>query len=140
MSLDPSTISVVVSGLVAVATLLVVPLLNYLIDSRKWARERRVQTLESMTKSTVELLDVLSLFSSLAFERAYDSDEYKAFRSKYYAWELTIWPHCQPADRERLRHLRQRFETVEYKQLHAEGPSLASEVFALAHSAQEKFR
>lgn len=154
MNLDTATISVIVSGCVAIVGIVIAPVAPLIADWVKWRRERKEARTEAIRQSTVELLEILARFQSGRREVAAQGSEPTLgnLLSKYYAWEMTVWPNCRKADRERLKQLRAKFENESNKNataiaeayekirmaFYTEGPRLAKEILALANTANER--
>lgn len=154
MILDTATISVLVSGCVAIAGIMIAPLVGLVADWIKWRRGRQETEAGRIHQTTVELLDMLAGFQSLRSETAPQGHEptLRNLLSKYYAWEIAILLYCKKADRNKLKELRGRFENENIKDPEAgaeayekmrtafyrEGASLARDISALANSTREK--
>jgi len=143
MKLDVAVVSVITSGIVAVAGLLFPLLMNFILDSRKWSREKKAAEAEKVDKASVTLLETLSIYRTRdAFmaagrpEKAIHSD----ILSRYYAWERAISSHFRKTDFERIKQLRAKFENGDYQTFYDDEPALAGEILDLTHSAIEKIK
>lgn len=136
--MDTATVSVIVSGCVAIAGLLFPLVFGLFTDWFKWRRERNAANAERVNSVTVELLETLSKFLSReVLDRAPEiaQEAYSDLLRRYYAWERVISPHCHPLDRARLRELRADIEARNYVVLESEGPRLANNILGFADVA-----
>ena len=106
--MDTATISVIVSGIVAVSGIFVTPI----TDGLKWSREQKAAEHEKLEKRTSELLESLALFRSNNSRQGVEDAARKQFGkahtellSRYYSWENAVMKHCKKDCRERLRRL-----------------------------------
>jgi hypothetical protein len=120
MILDASTISVIVSGCIAVSALLIPGLLNLLLENRKWLREKKSNEIELINKATSSLMNVLSdlwvnnydLGSHIREGKRLDEYQLKSKSLSYfYEWERTVWIHSTKEDQETIKRIRKDFET-----------------------------
>ncbi|CAG0947620.1 hypothetical protein ANRL1_04344 [Anaerolineae bacterium] len=143
MNPDAAVVSVITSGIVAIAGITLPLFLNLIIDSRKWSRERKANEIDKISKSTNELLKVLSMFRSGDVQSASKQpipSVYSDLLSKYYSWDLNIAQHFKNANSEQLGHLRASIEGGNYQTLYDNAPKLAGEILSLTRMAIEKMK
>ena len=145
--MDSAMVSVIVSGIVALSSLLV----PIIIDWRKSNRGKTTVKIEKINSAALELLGHLSHFRHWVWGDIEASASgfpvqqvYTDMRVKHYAWEQAAWSHLDDHARERVRKLRRRFE-----RLHTESditknasesdlPTLSDEILKLTHTAVKK--
>lgn len=143
MNWDTATISVVTSATVAILSLGLPLLFNFINDRAKWNRERKAAETEKIDKATNELLDSLSLFRS-ADAGDYDADskqfkeDYRKLLSKYYVWERAVWPKCSKIERMKLKSLRESIEAGGGLNVHTEGRDFADVILSISYAVAER--
>ena len=134
--MDATIVSVIMSGVVAVAGILITPLMNLITERAKWSQERKAAEIESIDNSTIELLEKLAIFRAGRLQ----TQEYIYLLGKYYAWERAVWPHCKDAEHKQVINLRAKFESKALQTLHDEEPDLADKILELAHIASKRVK
>lgn len=141
MNLDATVISVISSGCVAIAGIMLPMLVNLFNEHVKWSREQKSSRAKRIDSSSIELLDVLADFRSGNIAHATQrpiEEVYSNLLSKYYAWERTIGLYCKESEQERVRKLRAKFEERNYDSLYKNSADLANEILALSHFAEKR--
>ena len=142
--LDPSAISVVASGCVAVAAILAPLLVAFFSDWVKWARERKATQADKIDQAADRLLGAITPFMTGSITNAEAATQhnwaqvYVDLQSKYYTWERSLWPHCKGAERVRLEELRNEFETLKPADFLGSAARMANTILALTHSVSER--
>jgi hypothetical protein len=137
---DIAVISVITSGVVAVASMLFPLIINFLLDSQKWSRERKAAEADKIEKAAAELLDVLADFRSGDVLRATNRSPQMVFSqllSNYYTWERTMWLHCKKSEQPRLLELRKEFENGDPKSFLTSAPNLVNEILDLTYNIKK---
>jgi hypothetical protein len=143
-TLDSSLISVIVSGCVAVAAVVIPPLVSLVSEWLKWARENKAAEAGRFDQATMNLLKLITPFSTGSVSNAEAATQrdwtqlYADLRSKYYIWERVLWSHCKEDERVKLRELRAKIEAMNVQGLVRSASDLANEVLSLAHSLGER--
>jgi len=99
-------LAVIISGLVAVGSLLVSPIISLRLERIKWDREQKAMVNQEINQATVELLSKLQFFSVKVPQVQHKSDIAVAemeLRQAYFSWEMTVGAYCKKHDEEFLK-------------------------------------
>jgi len=136
--MDVALAAVIVSGIVAVSTVLIAPIIRLVTDSLAWRRQQKAERLKKVEDVTNELLSMLSAAKT---EEIYDPQDQK-FRSKLIAtslkWERAIWKKSNKKERERIKSLREMFPSGSVNTYREKYDSTVEEVLDLTRSVTER--
>jgi hypothetical protein len=111
MKLDIATLSVIISGSVAIGALIITPITSLLVDFYRWKREMHTKEHNALTDSTVQLVTVLSHFAGdedetlIITNKKYEA-AYADLRLNYFTWERNIWQRAKKNERQEIIDLR----------------------------------
>jgi len=108
IKLDAPTVSVIVSGCVAVTVIIFPLILNLLSENLKWARQKKSAETERIEKVTKALMDTLS--EVWAGRHTVAEVIQSKLLSCFYEWERAIWPYCGMDEQESVKRIRQDIE------------------------------
>ncbi len=139
--MDIALISVIVTGSVALATVVFTPLLNLLVDSLKWGREAKASKVGKVDEATRDLLAAIAEYQTdihLHGKRGLE-EIYSNLLTHGYWWEHAIIPYCGT---EELRKLAQIRDTLldRAKIRGQQSVATVQEILAVAHSISGKVR
>lgn len=106
--MDVAIVSVIISGSVAMATVLLAPVLNLIVDTIKSHREAKAAKAEKIEKTTKELLAVVAEYQTdihLEGKRQLETI-YADILTKAYWWQYTITPFCNMDELEKIEKIR----------------------------------
>jgi len=140
-NLDPSVISVIASGCVAVAAILSPLLVSFFSDWLKWSRQRKAAAGDRIHQSTEELLDYLSPYIS-ALVRPGEGLNWAAYHTDllrlYYNWEQSLWSHCNRSERAEIKRLRQVMHVITFQELLVRASDLVDDILTLASDVTDR--
>jgi hypothetical protein len=138
MKWDTATISVIISGAVAMVSTLAPILVSLINEWIRQAKEGRSARLSRIDSATAELLTALAHFRGECMASpGYAIQDYANILAKYYVWEQIVWTYCGQSDRDRLADLRRSFEEITPEVASAVTPPLAEVVLQIARKASE---
>ena len=109
---DTAYLSVIVSGVVAIGSLIISPVINLIIERAKWKKENKEKIFQRLYNTTIDLLNKLQYFSMPSIGQAEQMGEKSYLRSfgelqrDYFSWEMAIKPYCKEKDNEILNNMR----------------------------------
>jgi len=116
-SIDPNIIaltSVIATALVSILSGFIPVFLDWL----KSRREKRDEQLEQIKSTTLDLLKNLAPFRHTEYNDIKTSagrmvvELHSDIQVAHYAWEQAVWPHLNEKEKERVKQLRSKFESV----------------------------
>jgi hypothetical protein len=134
-------VSVIVSGIVAISSVVFPILLNLISESSKWKREKNLHIIEIINSTTINLLDTIADFRSGDVREATGETTSKKLSdaiSNYYSWERAIWQKLNTEDQNEIKKLRKKFEDADYHSLFSDGPSLADQILDISAKAIDR--
>lgn len=136
-------ISVIMSGIVAIVSVVTPLIINYYSEKGKWEREKKASQIISIINSTTALLDKLAIFRTGAVQEATGAHHRKVLGetiSAFYTWERVLWALVEENDRDSIKHLRKEFEDGSSGTLYDEGPKLADSILKISFNAQKAIK
>ena len=144
---DPAIVSVIVTGFVAIATVIGQPLISLIIESRKWNREQRSAERERIDKAAVTVLSQISPFLSGDVKSATNMTAAAALRqlhSSYYEWHWAVWAYHDPSlftfprkqqndIQQQLNLLKGQIEIANADSIHSFGPDYAEKIIKISN-------
>lgn len=135
MQWDVATVSVIVSGCVALGTIVIPPILNFIFNLMESGKSRKDVELGKIDQATEALLSALVLYRAMLVYSGTQPEKLADLLGKCYAWEQTVWPHFKQIDPDRLTKLRHDFEQVTKQNVGTQSSRLANEVYELTRLA-----
>lgn len=136
--MDVALAAVIVSGIVAISTVLLAPVLRLVIDSLSWRRQQKAERLKKAEDVSIEFLAMISAVGTV---EVYDVDHAK-FKSELLAksleWERAIWEKSNKKERERIKALREMLSRGSVNTYREKFDSTVEEVLDLSHSVTER--
>ncbi len=142
MGFEPATLSVIISGIVAIGALVISPLINLITDWIKWRREREIAEIQAFTDATNALVTRLSSFmGNDDFTEGIEHNNilviFGELLKDYFIWESFSWINCSPKDREQILGFREKIQSGPYS-LHGLQPGLTNEILQMSYRIHEK--
>jgi len=106
--MDIALISVIVTGSVALGTVLLTPILNLIVETIKWRREANASKSKKIEEATKDLLAVIAEYQTdihLDGKRKLETI-YSEILTKGYWWEFAITPYCKKDESEKVTQIR----------------------------------
>ena len=133
-------ISVIVSGIVAISSLVVPIIINFISESNKWKREYRRDRTKLVSELTQNFFESLSGFRSGDVGHATGHNvnmAYKDLLSAYYKWECIVSENLMDY-KDRILQLRKVMETSDnaYKMFFEKAPEISNEILELSALAK----
>jgi hypothetical protein len=142
MKFDIATLSVIISGAVALGALVISPVTALIVDWLKWRRENKSKESEVFTKSTVDLVTRLNYFRQNAnYTEGIGQNKflviYGELLKEYFSWERLGWNHCNKKEKELVLEFRKKVLNSPHsiKELL---PELTNEILDLSSSVGQR--
>jgi len=131
--MDVAIVSVIISGSVAMATVLLAPVLNLIVDTIKSHREAKAAKAEKIEKTTKELLAAVAGYQDIRLEGVKQLETlYTDILTKAYWWKYTIIPFCNEDELEKV----EKICTILLNRVKVRGPESQMAVTAIMNVAQ----
>ena len=101
--------AVLISGLVALSTILIAPVLRLIVERNEWNRKQKMENLQKIEEITKTLFDKISRVYIVEFytvakaKKSFESET----RSAFLSWERALWGESKKDERKRIEALRE---------------------------------
>jgi hypothetical protein len=136
-------VSIIVSGIIALSSLIAPLLVNFFSDSAKWKREKLSLQKTSLDEKTNKLLELLSAFLSgnVADATGQRMDKIrKEIIGTYYVWEREIWSLTKENEKTSIKELRSSFEKADHRYLYTDGSKLADTIINHSYRISQRIK
>lgn len=124
-------VSVIVSGIVAISSVIFPIIVNFITDRARWKREQKSIEINSLNEATNYLLRMLANFRSGNVTTATKDTKEKAMSDiihAFYSWERCVWVRLNGDEQDTIKDLRKKFETGNYQSFFDDGPTLVDKI------------
>ncbi len=139
--MDIALISVIVTGSVALGTVLLTPILSLVVDTIKWRREAKGSRAKKVEGATKDLLAVVAEYQTdihLDGVRKLETI-YADILTKGYYWQYAITPYCRETELAKVEKIR----TVLLDRTKVRGQesnAIVKEILDLARAVDERMK
>lgn len=130
--------AVLITGFVALATVLIAPIIRLATDRLAWGRKQKAERLQKVEDATRDLLTDLANIHMLAE----DGTQLKEFQRdtwcKFLMWERSVWAKSRHDEREQIKVLRKTITRGSADSYREEFDPIVQKILDLTHNVTQR--